>query len=250
MRILLLTAFSLFISLKSYSQAWVDCGIKGGAGLTSLVNTNVWNNTNVEHQLSLGYTFGGKLGVNFNLNYQITLDFMHRNADQRYYFQPREDVQEWVKTVNYRSFDMPLLFRHNSDNGSFLELGPQISFINGATETDKAGAETDISNQFTKTNFGAVLGFGSFMLGANNTYLVFGLRVHYGFQDLITSEGGKGSDTYLPVSNGELDVYEPGFSFDDYKPTTPLSALVYLEINYDLAYLVRSECKRTALRFF
>ena len=198
----------------------------------------------------MGYTFGGKIGLNFNLNYQITLDFMHRNADQRYYFQPREDVQEWVKTVNYRSFDLPLLFRHNSDNGSFLEIGPQFSFINGATETDKAGVETDISNQFTETNFGAVIGFGSFMLGANNTYLVFGLRIHYGFLDLITYEGGRGFDTYLPVRNGELDEYEPGFTFDGYKPTTPLSALAYLEINYDLAYLVRSECKRTALRFF
>jgi len=88
------------------------------------------------------------------------------------------------------------------------------------------------------------------MLGTNNTYLVFGLRLHYGFQDLLSSDAGQNSNTFYPVNNGELEVYEPGFSFDKYISTTPLSALAYLEIDYDLAYLVRSECKRTALRFF
>ena len=55
---------------------------------------------------------------------------------------------------------------------------------------------------------------------------------------------------YYPINNQELDSYEPGFQFEDYKATNPLSAVVYLEINYDLAHLTRSECKRTALRFF
>lgn len=250
MRILLLTAFSLFISLNTYSQAWVDCGIKGGYGLTGLVNPNVWNNKDVEQLMSGGYSYGGKLGLNFNLNYQITLDFLHRGANQRYFFQPRENIEDWTKTVKYTSFDMPLLFRHNSESGSFLEIGPQISFIRTVTESMKTGGVNDVSNYFASTNLGAVLGFGSFMLGAKNTYLVFGFRVHYGFTDLLTQEAGKDQNIYFPVNNGELNDYEPGFQFDNYKPTTPLSAIAYLEINYDLAYLVRSECKRTALRFF
>ena len=47
-----------------------------------------------------------------------------------------------------------------------------------------------------------------------------------------------------------MEDYEPGFQFENYKATNPLSAVLYLEINYDLAYLTTSECKRTALRFF
>lgn len=250
MRILLLTAVSLFISLNTYSQAWVDCGLKGGYGLTGLVNPNIWENSNIEQQISGGHSFGGKLGLNFNLNYQITLDFLHKNSSQKYYFQPREDFDSWTKTVKFTSFDLPLLFRHNSDNGSFLEIGPQLSFINGVSETTVLGATNDVSDYFTSTNLGAVIGFGSFMLGAENTYLVFGIRIHYGFTDLLTNEAGKDQNLHFPINNGELNDYESGFQFEDYKPTTPLSALLYLELNYDLAYLVRSECKRTALRFF
>ncbi len=249
MRILLFTALSFLISLNTFSQAWVDCGIKGGYGVTMLTNGNIWNEPSVEPLISPGYSYGGKLGLNFNLNYQITTDFLFRSANQKYLFQPNGGDSDWTKNIKYTSFDIPLLFRHNSENGSFLELGPQISFISGAEETID-GNTTDMSNYFAKTNFGAVVGFGSFMLGAQNTYLVFGLRVHYGFQDLLTSEAGKGQNAYYPINKGELDDVEPGFQFDKYQKTSPLSALLYLELNYDLAYLVRSECKRTALRFF
>lgn len=249
MRFLLLTTFSFFISLNTFSQAWVDCGIKGGYGATMLTNANIWKEPNVEPLLSGGYSYGGKLGLNFNLNYQITMDFLHRSANQEYLFQPTETENKWTKGIRYNSFDIPLLFRHNSDNGSFLELGPQLSFISKVTET-KDDVATDRKDYFESTNFGAVLGFGSFMLGSNNAYLVFGIRIHYGFQDLISDEAGKNSNTYYPINNGELEVYEAGFSFDEYQKTSPLSALAYLEFNYDLAYLVRSECKRTALRFF
>ena len=90
------------------------------------------------------------------------------------------------------------------------------------------------------------------MLGSNNTYLVFGIRVHYAFQDLLTTEGGKGEETALPypINNGEMDYQAEPISFDEYKPLNAISAIAYLEINYDLAYLVRSNCKRTAIKFF
>ena len=260
MRFLLFTVFSLYISLNSFAQGWVDTGIKGGYGSSALVNPNVWNNTTVEHLLSPAYTFGGKVGLNFNMNYQITLDFLHKGSSQRYLFQPElntvtnGDVRtKWNKTVRYSSFDLPLLFRHNSDNGSFFEIGPQFSFmgkINETTDASGSSVESDVKDNFNSTNFGAVVGFGSFLLGSQNTYLVLGFRVHYGLQDLISDKGGKDQTVYYPINNQELDSYEPGFQFEDYKATNPLSAVVYLEINYDLAYLTRSECKRTALRFF
>ncbi len=253
MRFLLFTAFYLFISLNTFSQGWIDVGIKGGYGGSALINPNVWNNSNVEHLLSPSYTYGGKLGLNFNMNFQITLDFMHKSSSQRFLFQPDGSSTTWNKTINYNSFDLPLLFRHNSDNGSFLEIGPQFSFMTKIKEaSDKTGSivERDINDYFTKTNFGAVLGFGSFMLGSDNTYLVIGFRIHYGFQDLLTQAAGKNSNNYFPINSEEMEEYEPGFQFENYKATNPLSAVFYLEVNYDLAYLTTSKCKRTALRFF
>lgn len=260
MRFLLPFTFIFFVSLNAFSQGWVDCGIKGGFGGSALVNSNVWRNSTVEHLLSPTYTFGGKVGLNFNMNFQITLDFMHKKLSQRYLFQPELESTfggdartNWNKTVKYNSFDLPLLLRHNSNSGSFFEIGPQFSFLGGAKEsTDQPGVPSDnnVKNYFSKTNLGAVIGFGSFMLGTDNTYLILGFRVHYGLQDILSEDGGKDLNTYYPVNNQELETFEPGFQFENYKPTNPLSAIVYLEVNYDLAYLTRSECKRTALKFF
>ncbi|MDC1188207.1 hypothetical protein N8089_00280 [Flavobacteriales bacterium] len=251
MRILLLTALSFSFSLNIFSQSWVDSGIKFGVGVTQLVNTNIWEEQTIVNKLSPGYSFGGKLGLNFNLNHQITLDFIYTKASQEFEFQPTATEKSWAKNIKYNSFNIPFLYKHNSDNGSFLEIGPQISFMTGVTETVN-GTTTKVDDYFTNTHFEGVVGVGSFMLGSNNTYLVFGIRVHYAFQDLLTTEGGKGEETALPypINNGEMDYQAEPISFDEYKPLNAISAIAYLEINYDLAYLVRSNCKRTAIKFF
>jgi hypothetical protein len=232
------------------SQAWIDCGIKGGYGVTSLVNGNVWNEPKIDPLISTGYAFGGKLGLNFNLNYQITVDFLGKSSNQRYLFEPSETTKAREKNIRYNTFDIPLLFRHNSDNGSFLEIGPQVSFLTSISETIDNIDNIDKKSFFESTNLGAVLGFGSFIFGGDNAYLVFGLRLHYGFQDILSNEGGRGSKKYYPINNGEMEDYESGFEFNKYQPTNPISGLAYLEFNYDLAYLVTSSCKRSVIRFF
>lgn len=249
MRFLTFLAVSLLISLNTYSQGWIDTGVKGGFGVTQLVNKNVWNNGEVVNKISFGNSLGGKLGLNFNLNYQITVDFLYTSAKQEFEFQPSSSNTTWSKNINYSTFDIPLLFRHNSDNGSFFEIGPQISFIR-SFQQDIDGITKDIESNFEKTNFGAVVGVGSFMLGSKNLYLVFGIRAHYGFQDLLSEEGGKNTNKYFPVTDGELDSDSEVFEFKDYAATSPISLIAYLEVNYDLAYLSTSHCKRTALKFF
>ena len=249
MRFLTFLTLSFFISLNTYSQGWIDGGIKAGFGVTQLVNKNVWDNSEVVNKLSFGNSFGAKLGLNFNLNYQITVDFIYTLANQEFEFQPNNSNNTaFSKNISYNSFDIPLLFRHNSNNGSFLEIGPQISFIK-KVEQSFEGTSTNIKENFEETNFGAVFGIGSFVMGSKNLYLVFGLRAHYGFQDILSKKGGKGSEVHFPIED-ELDTVNGEFKFDNYKKTSPISLLAYLEINYDLAYLVRSNCKRTALKLF
>lgn len=250
MRFLTFLTLSFFISSNTYSQGWIDGGIKAGFGVTQLVNQNVWDNAEVVNKLSYGNSFGGKLGLNFNLNYQITVDFIYTLSNQEFEFQPNDITNNTSsKNISYNSFDIPLLFRHNSDNGSFLEIGPQISFIKKVEQNINGLNNIDMKESFEKTNLGAVIGIGSFLMGSKNLYLVFGLRAHYGFQDILSKEGGKGSNVYFPIED-ELDSVSEEFKFDSYKKTSPISLLAYLEINYDLAYLVRSNCKRSALKFF
>ncbi len=244
MRFLLSLTFIFIISLNTFSQAWVDCGLKGGFGITNLVNGNVWNESKIDPLISTGHTYGGKLGLNFNLNYQITVDFLTKSSNQKYLFQPSQNNPKREKKIQYNSFDIPLLFRHNSDNGSFMEVGPQISILMGISETTENNSIENRKDYFEATNLGAVFGFGSFIMGNDNTYLIFGLRIHYGFQDLLSQAGGKNSNNYFPINN------EENFEFKNYKPTNPLSGIIYLELNYDLAYLVSSKCKRTVIRFF
>ena len=247
MRILLCSSFIFFISLNTFSQAWVDCGLKGGYGITGLINSNVWNEPKIDPLISTGYAFGGKLGLNFNLNYQITIDFIGKSSNQRYLFEPTETIGSREKNIRYNAFEIPLLFRHNSDNGSFLEIGPQFSFLTGVTETTN---EQNINSYFQSNNLGAVLGFGSYIFGGDNAYLVFGLRIHYGIQDILSNEGGRNLTKHYPINDGEMDVYSSDFEFNSYAPTNPISGLAYLEFNYDLAYLVTSSCKRTVIKFF
>ena len=74
MRFLLSLTFIFIISLNTFSQGWLDCGIKGGFGGSALVNSNVWKNSTVEHLLSPAYTFGIKgqaRDIYFNLKLNL-----------------------------------------------------------------------------------------------------------------------------------------------------------------------------------
>lgn len=249
MRFLLLTLLTAILNLNTFAQAWIDTGLKAGIGASQLVNSNVWQDATIANKFDLGYSFGAKLGLNFNLKYQVTFDFIYSAHAQEFEFQPMGSNAAFSKNITYSSFDMPLLFRHNSDGGSFFEIGPQLSLLSNFTEKQNS-EENDISSSFTGSQLGAVLGFGSFLLGNNNSYLVFGIRVHYGLRDLLTNKGGKNTNSPFPINNGERRLEDPNFEYDSYKITNQISGLIYLEFNYDLAYLVRSNCKRTAIKFF
>ena len=63
MRFLTFLTLSFFISLNTYSQGWIDGGIKAGFGVTQLVNKNVWDNSEVVNKLSFGNSFGTMFGI-------------------------------------------------------------------------------------------------------------------------------------------------------------------------------------------
>ena len=86
MRKLLTLISCIFILNNSYSQTWFDLGLKGGFGTGIIMNNNIWEDPDYNHRLSPSYSFGGKIGFNFNDNHEITLDILLNKFQQNFLY--------------------------------------------------------------------------------------------------------------------------------------------------------------------
>jgi hypothetical protein len=139
-----------------------------------------------------------------------------------------------------------VLYRHNSSEGSYIELGASFNSIKTAYETGEISSTNPI-DFYEQKYMGAIFGFGSYIVGAENLYLTAGVRFSYGFQDIISDAGGKNSSSFYPINSNN---YAPPIPFSDYAGTNPLAIMFILEINYDLGYLVSASCGRRAFLLF
>ncbi len=206
----LLLAVSLFMSSDIHSQKmdfWLDAGLKIQTGFTALYNANAttanangetWDNT-----LATGTKYGVKLGMNFNYT-GVSLDIMQgkmrgkfQKVDQANGGTEREDE------VTVNATDIYLLFR-NAKHKGYFEIGPKYSIINDVKATNSSSAEvSNVSDQFETSNLGAVLGFGTYILGPEDGRFsgILGFRVEYGFQDIV-NEVGRTEGSRVPVNYG------------------------------------------------
>lgn len=242
MRFLIFSTFTVLFSIQSLAQSWIDVGLKGSYGLTQMYNKSIWENRKVVNKMSFGYNFGGKIGINLNRKFEITTDFLFGKASQVFEYNTEGGSHD--EKLSYNQFDLPLLLRINSQTGNFFEVGPKVAWMYNHKE-EFNGVSTDVDQYFNGSNFGFVIGMGSYMLGTKNTYLTFGARLHVGLSDMISSEGGQGTNTFYPVLNEEVEI-----EIDSYTKTVPVYFTLNMELNYDLGYLSRSKCKRTAFLFF
>ena len=251
MKKLVFSLLALFAFISSglaqggkHKTAWIDLGLKGGAGTTWLMNANVFNEGTLEHAFSFGSTVGLKFGFNANNVVEFTGEGLMTFFNQKYNGKDTAMGQSWSKTVKLTQINVRLLLRLNL-SGAYVELGPQLSFLNGATEFYpgdlSAFPSADVTDRFTATHMSGVFGFGRWIgTGVDNFNLALGLRFTYGFQDILSNTGGKGSTVHYPDNSA---VYS------DYAPTKPFSGMLILELNWDLAYLLnRTVCHRTTGR--
>ena len=222
-------------SQYSYSQLFFDLGLKGHLSTTWLINANVFEDPDIVHKPSMGNGIGGKLGINFNEEYQMVGEVLVANFNQKFSFSESSDMK--IKSIEMNSLDIPILFRSNSSDGGYFEIGTQYSMVKQVNETlanfDTEGQQ-DNSKDFDKSYFSALIGFGGYMLGWDNFGISLGFRFTYSFIDLV-SAGGTGS----PWSYKEMVT---SFPSESYKATNAFSAGLVLEFNYDLGYFAKSPC--------
>lgn len=239
-KIIFLFLFCLSMSLTNAQKvtAWMDAGVKVGYGLTGMLNSNLIDDKNYEHHLTTGTAYGAKLGFFIGLYDGITVDFLISNNNQKFDF--NLGTNNFIHEIKWKNYDLAVLYRMQKD-GLYLEIGPQISFINKVTEIYPPEGEIDVKKYYAKNYFSGVFGIGGYLFTAENFTTMLGLRLGYGFTDMI-NDLGKESKYPTPKASP---------SYATYKKTNPVFAQLSLEFNFALGYYGRSACsKRSSLFSF
>lgn len=240
----------------NWSQGWVDIGLKGGWGPTFLFNQKVFDDSRYNHQFSTRGMFGAKIGLNFNVDHEITFDFMVGGMTQDFGYSMQLDsastAQAYTSSINYKSFDFLLMYRNNND-GKYFEIGPMMSSIRSVGRNDSfyiGGTDTGFDmDDVNKLQYGISLGFGAYFMGTDNFGITGGLRISYLMSDLINNSNATGEGypfgqhyiTYSSLSGSQA----PSSS-----ASHPLLIQLVFEANLDFAYMAKANCGRRKLLMF
>lgn len=238
-------AIALFSSGLLKAQVWFDLGFKAHVGPTGLINTNNWDDRNASPQFSFGNMIGGKAGVYFNMNHGINVEFLSVKYTGATSY--NTDNGPLVLEHGFKSFEIPVLYKYHSNEGSYIELGMSFGTINDAIQGgDITFPSADPEDFYIEKYKSVIFGFGGHVFQADNVFGSLGFRFAYTLDDIISENGGQDMLSYYPISHG----YTPDPAYTDYKPTNPFSVMLSLEINYDLGYIVSSKCGKRAFITF
>lgn len=254
-----LSLFAVLFSLFTFNhaQGWVDIGLKGGWGPTFLFNQKVFDDSRYNHQFTGKGTFGGKIGMNFNANHEVTFDFMVGGLSQNFGYSMLLDTSSsttnsYTSNISYSCFDFMLQYRNNNE-GKYFEIGPIISNIRSVSRSDsyfQNGTDPNFSMaDINKLQYGLTFGFGAYFMGTDNFGITGGLRISYLFSDLINqssapSQGYPFGEHYITYS-GLNGTQAPTTSV-----THPLLIQLVFEANLDFAYMAKANCGRRKLLMF
>lgn len=222
-KLLILTCFTL--PLLIHSQTWFELGLKGGPASTLLLNQNIFDDAEYNHRITPTYFYGAKVGVNFGEHDGVALHVGGTKVQQR--FNNEYDLSSFDERKFLSDLVEIGLLYHRTSNTGYFEVGPRISLVQGGELIDDGNSRQDISSDLSSSYFGMDLGFGSYVIGNERLSLMMGLRFSYG----ITG-----------ISSEERPIVPIQASYANSKSVNVFSAMLCMELNYSLGYLVRSSC--------
>ncbi len=229
------TSLALFCAL-AHGQIWIDVGAKGGYGLGILTNANLMQDNNHEMRLGTGYSYGGKLGLNFGRNHGFTFDAIWAKNTQLYdYNATLAEIRN--NELAWQNLHLYVMYRLQTD-GVYFEAGPRFSRLQNITHTF-AGLDIAGNGNYADQTTGAAIGWGGYLLGNEFFVLMLGMRLDYTISDFVST---KGQDAGFPAPY-RLPRYSA------YKPTRPVSGQVVMELNFGLGGYAKRRCGERAFIF-
>jgi hypothetical protein len=165
---------------------------KGSANSTFLFNNNI-SDAGDDQNYAAGWGFNYGLGVSMYFgNVGFGVEGLMGNHRGAYAGDIKKvaGITEYTSNVNLEVIQIPVLFKLKSDIGAYLEVGPQYNTISKATYQYFESGLTkdsiiDVSSDYAKTYFSAVLGVGfNIPVAKSNFSVLAGLRLQYSFTDI------------------------------------------------------------------
>jgi len=229
---LLLPIFILFtVSLSAQKlDFWLDAGLKVQYGGSMLFNNAIGDDPNFDYSITTSTKFGGKIGINWNYT---GVSFEVMTGKHKGLFQNTSAAGGPDTEVSVQSTDVYVLIRDARKKGYF-ELGPKVSLIGDVTSKDVNGTSSPAVNPdfYQKTPLGAVIGFGTYILGNDGAFSgILGLRFEYGFSDIVSDEGRALDTQRQPVNY-----------IGDASSTNPIFAGLVFELNWGIGGVGQARC--------
>ncbi|HTF04908.1 MAG TPA: porin family protein [Bacteroidia bacterium] len=164
----------------------------------------------VRGTLTMGYGYGGLIGVNFNEHVGMQAEVIYLAMSQKY----RDNGLDRTVKLNY--VNIPLLLSLNTNKSSPVNLnfvaGPQIGINVGSEVTSSGGSQSDTITAIVAVKqgdlgfaYGAGLEFG---LGANrNAHIDVGFRGVFGLIDISDKSQSTTTNEYYVLDRAHVQSY-------------------------------------------
>ncbi len=231
---------SLFISFSISAQdIWLEASLKGGYGLSFLLNKNISDDASYKYQLTTAYGVGGRFAVNFGPFNGISVEAMYNKLGQDFtYNVGATPGVDFSNKLEWSTVDAYLLYRYIR-NRIYVELGPMYSFVQSVDQSDAGVPLSQPELLYEENYFSGVFGWGGYVAGSNTFSLGIGMRLHYSFSDFVNSDGEKAGAPNIVRD----EIY------DSYESSNPAFVLFMVELNFGIGRFAKTACHER-MKFF
>lgn len=229
----IIALFAFFFCLQLTAQEfWFEAGLKGGAGMSFLYNKNIADDGNWDYALTPMYGGGAKFSVNFGPYHGVFVEGLYNQSQQDWIYNVSTSTEDFDYSVKWQSIDLYLLYR-GIRNRTYFEIGPMYSMLQ---KVEQGGVEpyNESTDFYEDSYFGGVFGFGGYVVGQETFSVGIGLRLNYGFGDLVNDAGQK--DGYPNLPND--------MPYETVENTNPIFAQFLVELNFGVGRFAKTACSQ------
>jgi|ERR1051325_1201003 hypothetical protein len=234
-----------FLAHQSYAEKratsgnqWVVLGLGGTFNSTWLTNQNQMHDKGIKYKASWGWSAGGMLGVHYAEWGAIHVEGMYSVLSQK--LASNIDSMKWNSRSDLTYYEFPILLHFVPKDFKYIEAGIKISTLskaNSSYTSSLINSSGDSKDNFEKSNFSLMFGWGGALWGDGGGLVNLGIRISYGLSDILSAKGGKGSD-YYSLSDGVTATPKA------YKSTNTATIGFHLTYDFDLGWWFHDTCKR------